>query len=347
MYEDYADPVEDFSQTHPSNVDVFAQLLHGYQCNTRSVSFCTFTAPWGISVPVSKVGRAVTLTYIAVVEGSCYFQDQTMSEALEIQAGDLFLFNNDCQHSLRDLPDTPTTSLMDMINEDNYHNARGLDYGGGGKRTRLMAGFFVFRQAESCRVLSMLPKQIHLKGKQGVMPGNLSDWVHRIHNELIQDRSGARSIADFMSRIVLVEILRHHEEQASDSVSWCQMLDDPDISAALRFMHKRSGENWTVQSLADAVGMSRSAFAARFHERIGQTPMAFLHELRMHRACAMLRDSDQGVKSIAASMGYASVASFSSAFKRWAGVSPGQYRKTGDIPKEHMDNLYIRSIMDY
>ena len=94
---------------------------------------------------------------------------------------------------------------------------------------------------------------------------------------------------------------------------------------------RRPGPPWTVASLAATVGLSRTAFAARFRQRMGTTPTAYLVGLRMARASALLRDERSTLAAVAAQVGYGSEAAFSAALKRFAGVSPGAYRGR-DVP---------------
>jgi AraC-like DNA-binding protein len=84
---------------------------------------------------------------------------------------------------------------------------------------------------------------------------------------------------------------------------------------------------WTVESLAEAAGMSRSAFAARFKEILGQTPLEYVTEWRMQKAMQLLQQRDTKLIDIARSVGYESGTAFSKAFKRVVGANPGEYLK--------------------
>lgn len=348
MCEDHVDPVEVVRTDSTGYVEVASQLLQHYRCNVRPVSFTTLTSPWGVLAPQSQVGGTVTLCYFAVVRGHCYFRDQTMNHDLRLAAGDIFLFRNDCEHTLKDHPDSSTLNLLDILTPDIVESQIGLTHGGGGKSTRLLICYFVFKQGEATRLLNILPRLVHVQGNRGRLPGETSELVHRIHDELTVKRPGWQSVADYMSRAMFIKIFRHYQiQQAGDTPGgYQQVLQNPEIFHALKCLHRNPGNNWTVSSLAEEVGMSRSAFAAHFQQCLDQTPMAYLHEIRMHWACSLLRDQKIGIKRIAMQLGYSSDASFSSAFKRWAGKSPGQFRKSGDLPPEHQSNFYLRVLVD-
>jgi AraC-like DNA-binding protein len=92
-------------------------------------------------------------------------------------------------------------------------------------------------------------------------------------------------------------------------------------------MHERVDFPWTVESLAAACGMSRSAFAAKFKEVVGETPLEYLTNWRMHKATAFLRKGGKKLFDVAKAVGYDSNAAFSKAFKRVYSVAPREYER--------------------
>jgi AraC-like DNA-binding protein len=92
-------------------------------------------------------------------------------------------------------------------------------------------------------------------------------------------------------------------------------------------MHQHPGKPWTLESLATDLGMSRSAFAARFSALVRQTPMQYLTACRIEQARQMLRETRLSIAAIAEKVGYGSEAAFGKAFKRRVGVGPGIYRR--------------------
>lgn len=79
--------------------------------------------------------------------------------------------------------------------------------------------------------------------------------------------------------------------------------------------------------------MSRSTFAARFRAAAGQPPFAYLTRWRMRLAERALREEDTTIAALAAQLGYASESSFSHAFQRITGTTPGRYRRTADAAR--------------
>jgi AraC-like DNA-binding protein len=92
-------------------------------------------------------------------------------------------------------------------------------------------------------------------------------------------------------------------------------------------MHDEPARGWTLQELAQHVGMSRSTFALKFKETVGEPPMEYLTRWRMLLAGDRLENSSDPVSVIALSLGYESESAFSTAFKRVMGCSPRQYAR--------------------
>jgi AraC-like DNA-binding protein len=100
------------------------------------------------------------------------------------------------------------------------------------------------------------------------------------------------------------------------------------MSAAITCMHDDPGHPWTLQKLAERVGMSRSIFALRFKETVGATPMEYLTRWRMMLAGDRLKNCEDSISVIASSLGYKSESAFCKAFRRVMGCSPRQYSRT-------------------
>jgi AraC-like DNA-binding protein len=111
-------------------------------------------------------------------------------------------------------------------------------------------------------------------------------------------------------------------------------------------MHERIENPWTVETLAAAAGMSRSAFALRFKELLGETPLEYLTNWRMYKATGLLREGDRKLFEVAKSVGYDSDAAFSKAFKRVLGLAPRELRRSavgGTLKLSYLNN---RSVLD-
>jgi AraC-like DNA-binding protein len=121
-------------------------------------------------------------------------------------------------------------------------------------------------------------------------------------------------------------VLRHWLEHAPNQRNWLVALRDSRIGAALTLIHKNLARHWTVTDLAKHVAMSRSAFATRFRDLLGESPLRYIARWRMIRAAELLRTTTQPLDEVAATLGYATPTAFHKAFKRQLGVTPAAYR---------------------
>ena len=137
-------------------------------------------------------------------------------------------------------------------------------------------------------------------------------------------RCGQRLLADRLFEVLLLQLLRwllDHPEQAGMPAGLIHGLANPKLARALTAMHESPGAAWSLESMALAAGMSRSAFAAEFKQQLGSTPADYLLRWRVSVARSMLLGGTS-VKSAGEALGYASAASFSRAFAQASGQAP-------------------------
>ncbi|HET7773812.1 MAG TPA: AraC family transcriptional regulator [Burkholderiaceae bacterium] len=103
-------------------------------------------------------------------------------------------------------------------------------------------------------------------------------------------------------------------------------LADPQLARALTAVHEQPGAAWSLERMAEAAGMSRSAFAARFRSVVGQPPGDYLADWRLTLAKSWLR-SGRPVKTVAADLGYANASALSRAFAQRLGIAPRDWLK--------------------
>ena len=176
-------------------------------------------------------------------------------------------------------------------------------------------------------MLRALPPVLHLPAGT---PG--FEWV-RVSQELIArelsaGRVGASAIAARLADAIFIEATRcHFAEQYGESPEWASTMHDPVVGLALTLMHRDPQRRWTVEAIAGEVGLSRTAFAARFVALVGEPPMRHLARHRIARAMRQLRSSDAGIAEIAQHVGYDSEAAFCRAFSKHAGLTPAAFRR--------------------
>jgi AraC-like DNA-binding protein len=175
---------------------------------------------------------------------------------------------------------------------------------------------FVGLQAEM--LLNMLPPIVHLHSETD--RETLRWTFDRMRQELSNPRPGSVLIAQHLSHMIFIQALRLHFDEGQ-GVGWLFALSDKYVGAAIAALHREPARRWTVAALALEVGMSRSGFAARFGQLVGDGPIEYLTRWRMLLAGrGLLRGEPVG--ALARSLGYESESAFSTAFKRVMGTTP-------------------------
>ena len=141
-------------------------------------------------------------------------------------------------------------------------------------------------------------------------------------------RPGGEAVMTRLADILVVQAIRAWiETDPSARTGWLGALQDPQIGHAISLIHREPERAWSVASLADEVAMSRSAFAARFSELVGEPVMQYVTRWRMHVAVDALRQEGANVAELADRLGYRSEAAFARAFKRVVGQAPGAVKR--------------------
>ena len=131
-----------------------------------------------------------------------------------------------------------------------------------------------------------------------------------------------------LTDVIFVQAVRAWlNEQPDSQGGWLGALRDRQIGAALGSIHREPSRHWSVEALAEEVGMSRSKFAEKFRTLVGESPLAYLTRWRMHSAARLLTDDSLTVGEVARRVGYESETAFSKAFRRVFGSAPGVYRR--------------------
>ena len=205
-----------------------------------------------------------------------------------------------------------------------------IKYGAGGPETTLICGAFEFQGSRANSSLAVLPQWIRVPKRESHANQWLSATLRFFQRETRDPGMGSETIIARLIDVMFVEAVRTWlKDQPHGTAGWLGAWRDPSIGTALGLIHKTPQKLWTVPILAAQVGMSRSPFAARFTELVGQSPMSYLKRWRLQLAAKLLQDQTLSLSAIAEQVGYESTAAFGRGFKREFGAAPGRYRRSG------------------
>lgn len=309
-------------------MDVLTDVLEALHLKSLIYGRLELTAPWGLRMDGGHCG------FFVVTRGTCWLEVDGVEEPLQLAGGDFVLLPKAQEHTLKDAPRTRALPVAEVLG--NCPKSRqgcqpgGIHHaGGGGALTTMVSGCFQFEDGEKNPLLACLPPVVHVKGDGGTAVQWLEASLQFVASEMASGQPGAETVVSRLADILFVQAVRAHLAQSGENArGWLRALVDPQIGGALGLMHQQPEEPWTVESLAARAAMSRSAFAARFAQLVGEPPLAYLTRWRMDKATRLLRGGQASIGEIAGRVGYQAEAAFSKAFKRWNGVAPGAYRRT-------------------
>jgi AraC-like DNA-binding protein len=309
-------------------MDVLTDVLETVRVVAACYGRLEATAPWGIRVRPGEDAK-----FHVVLEGHARLVVDGVDEPIELSAGDIVALPHGHAHSLIDDPSITAQPLEELL----VCRARGdnsvLRVGGGGQSSTIVSGRFRFEDRKNNPLLSVLPPVITLRGEMGKSVRWLEPTLKFIACEAQSGRPGSQTVIARLADVLFIQIVRGHLASLPvDGSGWLGALADAQIGAALGHIHQSPEQDWTVQSLASKVAMSRSAFASRFMRLVGEPPLSYVTKWRMQKAASMLRDGKQTLAQVAAQVGYDSEAAFSKAFKRAVGSAPGAYRRSLRVP---------------
>jgi AraC-like DNA-binding protein len=277
--------------------------------------------PWGLALDAVP-GAA----FHAVTDGLAWLRIPGHPDT-RLMPGDVVLLPTGIAHILASAPDAATVPFDHLAAEHALAAGLNLCLGAGPGQTRILCASYHQDPAVTVPLLTLLPDMLHIPARQA--GAALDTTLRLLVGEISRPEPGASAVLDRVVDILLVQLLRAWLDTApapDRAASWLSALTDPIAGPALAALHTQPGRDWTIPSLATAIGVSRATLARRFPAQVGCTPAAYLTRWRMDLAAVRLRDTDDTVGAIARSLGYTSEYAFNRAFTRHRHMPPGRYR---------------------
>jgi AraC-like DNA-binding protein len=316
-------------KTQPS--DRLSELFESVEVDTTVLTLWKLHHPWGVAFP----GAHAAILH-AVTAGSARFEyaDGTV---FRLEAGDVLLTNHCIRGAMVSRAGVPLTRFEDLWAERGFalwepgrsvQSLNLLEFGGQGPQTIMMAVMFDVGEPWRTNLLMKLPPYIHLRRSESVLAPWLEAAVSGLAEENARQPLGYGPIAHRIAEIVLFSCIRSYfADPEREELRWFSALTDRRLAKVLTAVRTQPDHEWTLSELSREAGMSRSTFAARFHEVLAVSPMKFLRDLRMTRAAEALAAGRLTVKEAARRTGYTSASAFSVAFKRKFGAPPHGYSR--------------------
>lgn len=323
--DDWCAKIQEMSSTErqlPPSRDPLGETLHLLRLTGTLYCRSELTAPWGIDLPPME---GCMMLHV-VTSGRCSLEVDGL-EPQWLEQGSLALVPHGAGHRLRSDLDAETTPLFDIPVEQISDRYEVIRHGNGGEFAQLICVVVRFDHVAAEDLVPLLPRVLHVDSWSDDESGWLHSTLRFISREAKELRPGGETVITRLADILVIQMIRSWIDSAPEGEQgWLAALRDEQVGRALVSIHREPEREWTVASLAKEVGMSRTAFSARFTELVGRPAMRYVTQWRMRLARTHLRETKEPLVALAGRLGYQSEAAFSRAFKREFGVPPGSVR---------------------
>jgi len=322
-------------------MDPLSQILRVIRLDSAIYLNGEFSEPWCMASPESRAlapmlspGAEKVIIYHLLSEGRAivHLHDGVR---VALSAGDLIAFPHGHSHSIGAGTWVTPVDAAQALPSVLERGLETISLGGGGLKSRFICGYLVCDPQISQAFLGGLPPFIHVN----IRDDDHGQWLENTLKFSVAQAAcdaGAGAMLTKLSEVLFAEILRRYLRQLPEGeTGWLAGARDPHVGKALSLLHQRPGEPWTVATLAQEIGLSRTVLSERFRHFIGVPPMTYLTRWRLRLGARALTITSHSVAQIALETGYESEAAFNRAFKREFGLPPARYRrdKTTSAPK--------------
>ncbi|MAA97395.1 MAG: hypothetical protein CMN87_18150 [Stappia sp.] len=303
-------------------MDVLSDICSRLRLNAHLYFRADLRAPFSLQVP--EEARHVRFHHVLVGEVHVHAlaDDRGGDASVLLKSGDLVLVpNGEAQLLASDQAPPPPLPLSAVLEACPPQDGV-LTVGDGDLVASLLCGYLDFDEALLHPAFTQLPPVLVLRRGEP----DTGTALEMLHAEAGRPDAGSSFLLHRIIEMLLVLTLRRQQE-SSGAPSFFRALKDPRLARALTALHDAPHEDWDVTNLASVAGMSRSRFASRFSESVGQSPHAYLTHWRMTLARELLRSGATDMQEIAERCGYSSLPAFTRRFGSVCGMSPAAWRR--------------------
>ena len=314
-------------------MDVLSEVLKVVKLQGAVFYNAEFSAPWSFRSPAScnvapfvAAGAEHVIIYHLLTEGraSACVED---GERVALDPGDLVIFPHGDPHIIENGRASKTIDLFQELARIFSQGLRLVRSGGGGEVTKFVCGFMACEPRLSQVFLGGLPPVFKVSIRNDPSGRWLENSIRFSVDQADASRAGEEAVLAKLSEVLFVETLRMYIAQLPpEQTGWLAGARDPEVGKTLALMHRNPAHPWTIASLAQEAGLSRSVLAERFRYYLSEPPMAYLTRWRLQLGAQRLASTSYSVAQIAAEVGYESEAAFNRAFKREFTVPPARFR---------------------
>ena len=302
-------------------MDPLTDILAGLRIRTAVFTRMKASAPWGVYSPSER-----GVNFVLLVRGSAILTTPDSPQQIALRGGDVFIKLDNTPYRLYDHEDS---TLIDCVDVEKLRVGHHIEIGGGGAVSTFVSGSFELDAMEARPLLQTLPSLLYLKLDQHRSVA-FQSVLEMLALETESPGLGSEAVVSRLFELLFVHAIRAYSMQPGGPTrGWLSAIADRHLARALEAMHGAPAQDWTVESLARAAGMSRSGFAARFKAVVGQSPLDYLTQWRMYKASRLLQQGNVPLSEVSRQVGYESASAFNRVFRRETAMTPGAFRRAG------------------
>lgn len=299
-------------------MDLLADILRISGLRKRILHRFALTQPWALRFPCPH-----SMGFHVVTQGEAYLWTEGSAEPILLRCGDMAMMSRGSHHYLSTHANEALVAQATDVSlqpPDLLESPRPL--------ATWVSGAYQLWHDPIHPLFQELPAVVIVRAETMAYADSMPQCLQVLAHELRQSALGSEAVVagllDILFHLMLRRVLKEHTGRAAQ---WARATQDPQIGAALQLMHAEPAGEWSLEGLAAAVGLSRSGFALKFKQTVGETPLHYLTTLRMLQAMEQLSQTDETLERIARQVGYQDAFSFSKAFKKAFGLSPRAFRQ--------------------
>jgi AraC-like DNA-binding protein len=280
------------------------------------------------------LGGASVAPFHYVTAGCCRLRSG--DEDIELVAGDLVLLPHGPDYRIEVGDGSAPEHVLHRLRQDSipiWDPSSGLsrpivvEVGPTPAKVVTLSGMCVFESASAKFLIEKLPNLLHFRDVDPSLGSWLSTAAASLGAEADRDEPGYVAVASRIIELLFVVALRRWLLESPQTEGSLKGLADPAVSRAIGAIHADAARHWTLEALARTAGCSRSRFAARFQDTMGESCFSYLRRWRLHLAGLQVAETGDTIAVIADRLGYGSAYSFSRAFEAATGLTPARYRR--------------------
>lgn len=302
-------------------MDILTDILKTAGLRKRILNQHSLFKSWGLKFPCPQ-----SIGFHVVTQGTAYLWKSNDAIPIILNKGDIAFMARGINHYITTHPD------KNLINEEIDNHILPTNYLNKSPILTLVSGAYQLWNDPIHPLFYDFPLLKIISIDSVNYSDSLQHCLHLLSNEITNDDLGSEiiisSLLDVMFNLILRRILNEKKE-----MGWGNAVNEPLVLKALQLMHSEPSKEWTVEGLAQSVGLSRSGFALKFKQTLGDTPLNYLTTLRIFKSTDLLNNTNYNIEKIAHLVGYSDAFSFSKTFKRLIGVSPKNFKQKNDSEK--------------